>query len=157
MTQNHVASDINSKYFYRRKMQKYVKILCNHTRVICKSKIVIGAIIIQCTLRLLRYPNLYHWIYFIIQLRQEHPKGTGQAGRHYAVTREIGVTLNGVTNRNLLTRKILSPSDTYKKWKYGGCDRVWYRRIFRGALGLVDIVWNSVFTSLWTIKFVIDN
>ena len=42
-------------------MQKYVKILCNHTRVICKSKIVIGAIIIQCTLRLLRYPNLYHW------------------------------------------------------------------------------------------------
>jgi hypothetical protein len=31
------------------------------------------------------------------------------------VTREIGVTLNGVTNRNLLTRKILSPSDTYKK------------------------------------------
>ena len=58
---------------------------------------------------------------------QEHPEkffGTGRAGRHYAVTREIGVTLNGVTNRNLLTRKILSPSDTYKKWKYGGCDRV---------------------------------
>src|SRR2546421_8151711 len=56
-----VISDINSKYFYRRKMQKYVKILCNHMRVICKSKIVIGAIIIQCTLRLLRYPDLYHW------------------------------------------------------------------------------------------------